>query len=362
LVEVVGHHQAVLIRKDLGQEGAYGSSDTSDSVDLTDQESEVNDANSSANAADDQADGLTNLDRVETEECTSDSGCIDESEAAAEQPEPTRDDYLDAIKQVAESTDSVVKETDMRDQSQYSVNEISSEFGSWQEALDAADIDNETRLLNELHRVADELGHRPSTTEMNKYGHVSATMYADYFETYTEAADRAFSNDSSATETGYDEERTFATVTEIHQDRRIPQPVAVRILEITDESGNKKQASLVVEDFEGARCQLNVWRKHNVDATWEPDRWYVLEELRGKHWIDNNGNSHRQLSSTRDLQVTYAGDDRPRGSIADDSIDDTTRPDQHEEMDTAVSKTHDDSDSSTSDGILAEIESDFELE
>ncbi|SIS16193.1 homing endonuclease associated repeat-containing protein [Natronorubrum thiooxidans] len=109
-------------------------------------------------------------------------------------PNPTKEDYIQAIKRVADTNDRVVKATDVRDRSVYSVQEISNAFGSWQAALDAADVDNETRLLRELNRVADELGHQPSTIEMNRHSHVSATLYSNYFGSYTEAVEKAFSD------------------------------------------------------------------------------------------------------------------------------------------------------------------------
>jgi len=57
---------------------------------------------------------------------------------------------------------------------------VSQEFGSWDEALEAAGIDKRERLLEELRRVRDELGQLPKTTEMNHHGRVSAGMYANF--------------------------------------------------------------------------------------------------------------------------------------------------------------------------------------
>ncbi len=105
---------------------------------------------------------------------------------------PSRGELLDAIKRVAEANNRPLKAGDVSDATQYSVNDITRVFGSWQNALDSAGIDNETRLIDDLHRVADKLGHRPTTTEMNNHGHVSATTYANYFGTYTAAVEQAF--------------------------------------------------------------------------------------------------------------------------------------------------------------------------
>jgi len=105
---------------------------------------------------------------------------------------PSRGDLLNAIQRVGETIDRPLKASDVSDTTAYSVNDVTRVFGSWQNALDSAGIDNEARLIDDLHRVADTLGHRPTTTEMNNHGHVSATTYANYFGTYTAAIDKAF--------------------------------------------------------------------------------------------------------------------------------------------------------------------------
>ncbi|MFC6720288.1 homing endonuclease associated repeat-containing protein [Natrialbaceae archaeon GCM10025896] len=127
-----------------------------------------------------------------------------ESDSGMDTDELTKADYIEAIKEYADSTDQVVKSTDVSEQSPYSVQEMVQAFGTWQEALDEADVDNDRRLLQELRRVTDKLGHKPSTTEMNKHGHVSATMYADYFGTYTDAVSEAFSTEGGSVNRGAD--------------------------------------------------------------------------------------------------------------------------------------------------------------
>jgi len=115
-----------------------------------------------------------------------------EEEDSLPENDPSREDYIRAIRRVASETEKPVKSTDVSDKSPYGVHEFTREFGSWQDALEVADINNERRLINELQRVADELGHQPSTTEMNSHGHVSASFFTDYFGTYSGAAEEAF--------------------------------------------------------------------------------------------------------------------------------------------------------------------------
>jgi predicted flap endonuclease-1-like 5' DNA nuclease len=277
------------------------------------------------------------------------------------QTEATREDYVDAIQRVATSTDNVVKSTDVREQSPYSVNEIVAEFGSWQNALDAAGVDNEARLLQELRRVAEEVGHEPTTTEMNEHGKVSASMYNDYFGSYTAAVEKALapevdgerSNEQDQSSvvpagTGRSEgdgrfkqsgelppksvtgspDPDYATIDDISEDARLARPIPVRVRTISSDTGEKKDVSLHVEDLEGDRCWLNVWEKHDVDVKWKIGHWYVLEHARGKLWTNKRGKTDRQLSTTRDFRVFHVGRERPEESLGQED-----RPSLEDESD-----------------------------
>ncbi len=382
--------------------------------------------------------------------------------------EPTRADYVEAIQQVADASDRVVKSTDVSEQSPYSVTEVVNAFDSWQDALETAGVDNEARLLEELCRVADEVDGRPTTRDVNEYAHVSATMYNNYFGSYMNAVERASVNQqstktkptnegenceteqtgatdpsrqtlcaelqrldttnsgypmttemradgsynpetyydefgswedaleaaginkrqrliddirrvaervnkrpstadmneygthSSGTYTGYfddwntavaaaglaeesteSEERSppsgsashsvtssesdpeapaidpkldsFTVLGDITEDGRLDQPIAVQILELLNVSGDRKETSLAVEDIEGDRCQMNLWRTHSDEVTWnrKVSHWYMLSNARGKTWTTDDGETKRRLSSTRDLDVHHVGTDPP---------------------------------------------------
>ena len=129
----------------------------------------------------------------------------------------------------------------MGDATRCSVNDITLVFGSWQNALDSAGIDNEARLIEDLRRVADKLGHRPTTTEMNDHGHVSATTYATYFGTYTAAIDEAFDEaEPASSPTGTDTaDRSKSTGT----DPESGKVTDTTITEINTEGGNQENAS-----------------------------------------------------------------------------------------------------------------------
>lgn len=330
------------------------------------------------------------------------SGSADvESEGTetSEADEPTRADYIEAIQQVAEASDRVLKSTDVGKQSQYSVNKIISTFGSWKQALEAANVDNEARLLQELRRVGDEVGHPPTTTEMNEHGHVSAAMYADYFESFTEARERAFSDEPiiqehpdsqteqadtmsdqsddtrsedyeinrddpspesefesglTSSEEDHGTDKSVGTIAQISDNARLDWPLAVKIIEIREDGGSRKQSTLRVEDIDGDRCQLHIWEGHDVTQTWQAGTWYVLEELRGKVWTIN-GQTHRLLSSTRDLRIDPIGSDKPSrqqfrtGSSSESESDASVDRDSHQEL----SADEDDS-------ILGELMSEFD--
>ena len=154
---------------------------------------------------------------------------------------PSRGELLDAIRHVAETDNRPLKASDVGDATRCSVNDITLVFGSWQNALDSAGIDNEARLIEDLRRVADKLGHRPTTTEMNDHGHVSATTYATYFGTYTAAIDEAFDEaEPASSPTGTDTaDRSKSTGT----DPESGKVTDTTITEINTEGGNQENAS-----------------------------------------------------------------------------------------------------------------------
>jgi len=74
-------------------------------------------------------------------------------------------------------------------------------FGSWAEALAAADLEptrndparyTEARLHAELERLAAEFGHPPTTREMNEHGKYSATTYMNKFGSWLDALEAVF--------------------------------------------------------------------------------------------------------------------------------------------------------------------------
>jgi hypothetical protein len=287
------------------------------------------------------------------------TGTSTDSNDSATESNTAKQEYISAIQEFAQTTDDVIKSTDFKDYSGYSVQTIGATFGSWQDALEAADVDNKSRLINELRRVGEKVGHQPSTTEVNRHGTVSATLYSDYFESYTEAKQQAFSdqndlNDGSDTAVS---EQNFARISDVTEDGRLSDPIALKVCYELDDTSEKKDASLDVEDFDGNQCWLHIWRTHDIDMAWEKDQWYVLTDPRGKQWTDKNDEIKRQLSSTKDLQVTHVGDSPPTETNAMDSTSDPT-PTQSDESQEPTDTDTDSGDDA--DDILNEIMTEFE--
>jgi hypothetical protein len=308
----------------------------------------------------------------------------DEAQVTTDTTDTTEQGYLEAIRRVAESSERVVKSTDVQSASPYSVHEIVSAFGSWQDALDAAGVDNRTRLLRELERVADIVGHPPSTTEMNEHGYVSATMYTDYFDTYTDAVAEAFETNSSREVFGgsspsasestqssgarkrsdaeRDSQSEFPRLEAICEDGRLVEPIAINVLEVSRPSGQSRDATMIIADLSGTRSTLTVWTKHGLGTDWHVGDWYVLVNARGKHWTNEDGESKRQLSSTKDMYVEHVGANPPEDP-AEFGLDSTSESVGTRPSETSVGEEQRDSSSSVSEdsgGIFSDVLTEFE--
>ncbi|AUX09314.1 hypothetical protein AArcSl_1685 [Halalkaliarchaeum desulfuricum] len=87
----------------------------------------------------------------------------------------------------------------LREHGEYSATTYYDRFGSWNNALEAAgyasrDPDSKIPvddLLEELQRLADELGEPPSAAQMNEHGDYWASTYRDRFGSWNEALAKA---------------------------------------------------------------------------------------------------------------------------------------------------------------------------
>jgi hypothetical protein len=224
----------------------------------------------------------------------------------------SREKYIADIKEYAEGTDDILTATEFTQQSDYSLNEFLQPFESWHDALEEAGVDNSSRLLDEMRRVGEIVGHQPSTAEMNEHGNVSAGMYSDYFGTYTAAAEEAFGNETrnSTSSDTQNSSPEYELIQDINEDARLDDKIAVKVCEKVDKLGDKKDARLRVKDIDGTSTWLSIWSKHNIDVSWNQGCWYVLTAVRGKYW-KNNFSDTKELSSTKDLQVVEVGTEPP---------------------------------------------------
>ena len=118
-----------------------------------------------------------------------DSPIQNESDSSNEGPSPG--ELIDELQRLDKETDGYPLTTQARSRGQYDPEQYYAEFGSWDDALRAAGIDKGQRLIDEIHRVANIVEDRPTTTEMNEHGAISSGTYSNYFGSWADALDAA---------------------------------------------------------------------------------------------------------------------------------------------------------------------------
>jgi len=114
---------------------------------------------------------------------------------------PTRSELFSELQRLETELGRLVKVHDMDDQGKFTQADYRREFGSWGAALQAASIDKEGHLLDELQRLWDLTDSKPTTTEMNERGAYSASMYYSVFESWSTAIQRLKENRDIETST-----------------------------------------------------------------------------------------------------------------------------------------------------------------
>lgn len=123
-------------------------------------------------------------------------------EAAGYEPrEPTteirKDDLLTELQDVAQELGERPTAPQMNEHGEYWASTYRRRFDSWSAALEAAGFDDvptrgrvsEEDLLEELRRLADELGERPTMSTMREEGKYSTSTYARRFGSWSDAID-----------------------------------------------------------------------------------------------------------------------------------------------------------------------------
>jgi hypothetical protein len=128
--------------------------------------------------------------RISTEGSSDNNTAAEDAESTVSRESPSREDLINELRRIDGSLDRIPYPSDMNDEGEFTPHTYKDRFGSWDEALEAAEIDKETKLLKEIGRVAEKVGHVPSYSEMNKQGQYSATMVGNFFGGWSTAKDR----------------------------------------------------------------------------------------------------------------------------------------------------------------------------
>lgn len=128
---------------------------------------------------------------------------------------PSLDELIEELQLVDNKIERIPYPSDMDEQGAYSVDTYQEEFGSWNDALDAAEIDKEEEILEDMERVAEEVGLDMTQSDMNEYGLYSSKMAARCFGNWN-AAKEQFKQWTSLEE---DEEESEADFDEMVNDR-----------------------------------------------------------------------------------------------------------------------------------------------
>lgn len=106
------------------------------------------------------------------------------------------DDLLAELRRLADQLGHPPSHDEMDTAGMYSPRTYQRRFDEWDDALAAAGLESSgltrEKLVAELRRLADELGHEPTTDDMNTHGKHSPGTYYEYFDSWTAALDEAF--------------------------------------------------------------------------------------------------------------------------------------------------------------------------
>ena len=179
-------------------------------------------------------------------------------------PEP---ELLDELKSLRDELGRTPERREMDRQGQFDSSTYSHRFGTWNDALRAADIVPstirnipETELKNEIRRLADELNRPPTRAEMEQQGTFGHSVYSYRFGTWTDAL----------IEAGLEPHKTLNPD---HLDHRVDSVSELKIAELLVDTG-------VEYENEGITIQYGDGRTYTPDFVTEE---YVIE-VKGEDW------------------------------------------------------------------------------
>lgn len=128
-------------------------------------------------------------------------------ETAGFEPNPTvadkqipREDLLEDVERIAEDLGEQPTYLDVKRRGKYGERTYIRRFGSWSAALEEAGFDPmknqnyvpDEQLLDDLNRLADELGRRPTSEDVVEHGNHSLATYQRHFGSWSAAVEAAF--------------------------------------------------------------------------------------------------------------------------------------------------------------------------
>ncbi len=107
----------------------------------------------------------------------------------------SKEELITELKRLADSDDHSPSEPDMLENGSFSPSTYKSKFGSWNAALEAAGFSPRTQgqqitddaLRSELKTLTEQLGQKPTTTDMSEKGAYSPGTYIRRFGSWEEA-------------------------------------------------------------------------------------------------------------------------------------------------------------------------------
>jgi hypothetical protein len=111
----------------------------------------------------------------------------------------SKESLLAEIERLADETERPPTVQDLEDEGKYSRQAYRNHFGSWNNALEAAGFKSRSsttkisteELLAEIQRVADELGHPPSQSDIQEIGTYAPTQYYRRFKSWDDVLEAA---------------------------------------------------------------------------------------------------------------------------------------------------------------------------
>jgi len=232
--------------------------------------------------------------------------------------------------------------------SDYHPDDFEEEFGS----VDAALI--EAGVIDEPGEDKESDNHSESTSAETDDEFEQALVDAGVIDEPGEGKETETTSQESNSTGDSPDPDDFAAISDMQPNKRFSGELAIK-LESESYAGAKKDAAFEVTDASGETVRLDFWSKHGLDIPESTGTWYVMKELRLQQW-EKDGETNRNLSSSRDTQWRQIGNDDSTGSR--NSEDDQAKATGTASQSESATETQEASDESG--GMLGSIVSEFD--